>query len=93
MYDNSEPVRLGTVMKSSLNKISSTKRRGLWVRTLALFFLLFTAVDLFLPQYFCAGEEVAGIPVNGQTVSSADKAKNQYLAAAFNSDDSRPDQP
>lgn len=78
-------------MKSGLNPISSTKKHGLWVRSLALFFLLFTGADLFLPQYFCAGEEVGGIPFNSRTVSSTNKA--DALVATFNSDNSRPDQP
>jgi hypothetical protein len=93
MCDNSEPVRLRTIMKSSLNPISIRKKHGHVARSLALFFLLFTGADLFLPQYFCGGEEVGRIPVNGQTVSSTSKANTPFIATAFQSDNSRPDQP
>ncbi|MDQ3802349.1 MAG: hypothetical protein M3416_00615 [Acidobacteriota bacterium] len=39
------------------------------IRATAVFFLLFTIADIALPQYFCGGEEVAGLPLSSATLS------------------------
>lgn len=39
------------------------KRHGRLVRAVAIFFLLFTVGDIGLPQYFCGGEEIGGLPL------------------------------
>lgn len=39
------------------------RRHGRIVRAVALFFVLFTVADITLPQYFCGGEEIGGLPL------------------------------
>ncbi len=39
---------------------------------MALFFLLFTVGDIALPQYFCAGEELAGLPLRSVSAASTE---------------------
>lgn len=50
-------------MKRSRGNNSSVRRHGRLVRGVAVFFLLFTVADITLPQYFCGGEEIGGLPL------------------------------
>ena len=67
------------------------RRQRRLVRAVAVFFLLFTAADITLPQYFCGGEEVGGIPLRQVTrVATEDAAPDSTLLASLNSEDSLP---
>ena len=50
-------------MKQGQNMGSIRKRHARLVRAVAVFFVLFTVADITLPQYFCAGEEIGGLPL------------------------------
>ena len=45
------------------------RRHGRIVRAVALFFVLFTVADITLPQYFCGGEEIGGLPLASAAAS------------------------
>ena len=51
-------------MRQSFTIHGIKKRHGQLVRAVSVFFLLFTAGDIALPQYFCGGEEIGGLPLN-----------------------------
>ena len=82
-------------MRAGFNLISMRKRQGRLVRGVALFFLLFTGVDLAFPQ-LCEGEEFAELPSAAQFPSfvapGADGITDEALVVSFK-EDSRPDQP
>jgi hypothetical protein len=48
------------------------KRHGRLIRTVAVFFVLFTGADLALPQYFCGGEEIGGLPLGSVRAASTE---------------------
>ena len=69
-------------MKSGLIICADRHRHGRLVRALAVFFLLFTGADLTLPQYFCGGEEVGGLPIHRSTVTFASDQSTDTNAVA-----------
>ena len=80
-------------MRINLN--SSLKRRhGRLIRAVAIFFLLFTGADIFLPQYFC-GDEVAGLPdlVSSSVLAHDLVEKKDAPSLVSNSENSTPGQP
>ncbi len=82
-------------MTHSRGIISIRKRHGRLVRAVAVFFLLYTAADIALPQYFCAGE-AAGLPdVAVASTVSAGGAHNpaDSDAAVSDASDSQPGRP
>lgn len=56
-------------MKRGRGINTSGKRHGRLVRAVAVFFVLFTIADITLPQYFCAGEEIGGLPLASAAAS------------------------
>ena len=58
-------------MKRGLTMKSSRKRHARLVRAVAVFFVLFTVADITLPQYFCAGEEIGGLPLSATYTTEA----------------------
>lgn len=81
-------------MKSGRRKALTGKRHGRVVRAVAVFFLLFTAADIALPQYFC-GEEIGGLPLKSRAAAAGATGNREVGDSAFVSrpDNSRPDQP
>lgn len=61
-------------MKQGFTIIPIRRRHGRIVRAVALFFVLFTGADIAMPQYFCAGEEVAGLPLSHVAATPAEAA-------------------
>jgi hypothetical protein len=57
-------------MKQGFTIIPIRRRHGRLVRAVALFFVLFTAGDIALPQYFCGGEEIGGLPLTSVIAST-----------------------
>jgi len=53
---------------SSINSIR--RRRAQAARVLTIFFLIYTGADLFVPQYFCSGEEVGNLPQQTRLVKT-----------------------
>lgn len=49
----------------------SGRRHGRIVRAVAVFFVLFSVADITLPQYFCAGEEIGGLPLSAMNAPEA----------------------
>lgn len=76
---------------SRINPIG--KRHARLVRVLAVFFLLYTGADIFLPQYFCNGEEVGNLPlqVSAASLPNITTAESWDIASLI-SQESRPDQ-
>ncbi len=50
------------------------RRHGRIIRAVALFFVLFTGADIALPQYFCGGEEVGGLPLGSVATFASETA-------------------
>mgnify|MGYP003701059707 CR=1 FL=1 len=74
---------------SSIKSIRS--RRAQLARVLALFFLLFTGADLFLPQYVCGGEEVGNLPLQTRVAkTSAGINDESNRVALYSSQESQP---
>ena len=61
-------------MKQKFTIDGIRKRHGRVVRAVAFFFVLFTGADIALPQYFCGGEEVGGLPLSHVAVTPAEAA-------------------
>lgn len=61
-------------MKKGFTIIPIRRRHGRLVRAVALFFVLFTGADIALPQYFCGGEEVGGLPLGSVATSASEAA-------------------
>ena len=61
-------------MKQEFTISSIRKRHGRLIRAVSVFFLLFTAADIALPQYFCGGEEVGGLPLSHVAAAPAEAA-------------------
>lgn len=82
-------------MKADFSLISISKRYGRLVRVVAVFFLLFTAADLMMPQYFCGEGEIGGVPLRIVDAASttSDKVADMQLAALPDTNDSRRDEP
>ena len=59
-------------MKKGFTIIPIRRGHGRLVRAVALFFVLFTGADIALPQYFCGGEEVGGLPLASVVTSPAE---------------------
>jgi hypothetical protein len=59
-------------MKKEFIIIPIRRGHGRLVRALALFFVLFTGADIALPQYFCGGEEVGGLPLGSVATSTSE---------------------
>lgn len=76
---------------SILNPIGETPAR--LVRVLVVFLLLVMGVDLFLPQYFCTGQELGDSPIHTSAanlpVTTTVESSN---VALYISQDSRPNQ-
>jgi hypothetical protein len=82
------------LMRSGLNS-RLKKKHGRIVRGVAIFFMLFTAADLTMPQYFC-GDEMGGLPDSISYSVSANILPEGSRIAAVNissSENSIPDQP
>lgn len=76
----------------SLNSIR--KRNGRLIRVVAVFFLVYTGADLFMPQYFCGAEEMAGLTVRSlPAVANHEGSDGVTVAAVSRSDGSVPGQP
>ena len=58
-------------MKRSRDMITSGRRHGRLVRAVAVFFVIFSVADITLPQYFCAGEEIGGLPLSAMNAREA----------------------
>ncbi len=70
------------------------KKHGRAVRSLAVFFLLFTVADIAMPQYFC-DEEVCGLPLKlivSERVVSDTTAQN-LVTSVSSTEESRPEKP
>ena len=81
-------------MRADFSLDSIRKRHGRVFRAVAILFLLYTAGDILLPQYFCGGEEIGGLSF--QTIVSAapdSTSDNALIASIRNSDNSRPERP
>jgi hypothetical protein len=61
-------------MKQKFTISSIRKRHGRLIRAVSIFFLLFTVADIALPQYFCGGEEVGGLPLGSVATSPSEAA-------------------
>lgn len=57
-------------MKQGFTIIPIRRRHGRIVRAVALFFVLFTGADIAMPQYFCGGEEIGGLPLTSVIAST-----------------------
>jgi hypothetical protein len=67
------------------------KRHTHLARVLALFFLIFTGADLFMPQYFCAGEEVGNLPPQSRVAkTNAGTIDESKTVALYSSQESQP---
>jgi hypothetical protein len=66
------------------------------IRVIAIFFLIYTGGDILLPQYFCAGEEIGGLPLtihfSADTVRQSDGARYVSFRAADGSESGQPQQ-
>ena len=61
-------------MKQEFTISSIRKRHGRLIRAVSVFFLLFTVADIAMPQYFCGGEEVGGLPLGSVATSPSEAA-------------------
>lgn len=81
-------------MRPDFNLNSIRKRHGRVTHAVAILFLLYTGGDILLPQYFCSGEEIGGLPLQITVSPSKDsKSDDTRLASVRTSDDLRPEQP
>ncbi len=77
-YNSKFPSLAGKfLMNSSLDKKVKLKRNWRLVRLVAIFFLLHTGADLFLPQYFCSGE-MGGLPASSRVLASTGADSNLF---------------
>lgn len=68
------------------------KRHARLIRAVAVFFILFTVGDITLPQYFCRGEEIGGLPLGSVAASTEDGDPGTKRSAIPSSEDSLPGQ-
>lgn len=81
------------LMRTGLAKSSNKRRCRRLARVMAVFFLLYTGADIFLPQYFCAGEELGILPIHASAANLPDiKSAERSTVALYTSQESRPGQ-
>jgi hypothetical protein len=75
-------------MTPDLTLNSIRNRHGRVVRAVAVLFLLYTGGDIFLPQYFCRGEEIGGLPLSASVVTDEKSAEPRRASTDRDSTDS-----
>lgn len=68
------------------------RRLGL-IRVIAIFFLVYTGGDILLPQYFCAGEEIGGLPLPIRVSADTVRQPDVVPYVSFHAPDSEPGRP
>ncbi len=79
-------------MTLDLTLNSIRRRHGRVIRAVAILFLLYTGGDILLPQYFCRGEEIGGLPLSTSVVIDK-KSADTHQAFNVSSNPTRPDEP